>query len=126
MCLIKWENNILGTQLSIEVAISNLEKSRYKGENAELDWLFSPKSYNTHGIAIDYIFSQSLSLPHMGNGVHFFLLTHIAYLIDYEFHCIGWFLIGDAETRFQAPFQPHIGLIFFKITKYHTYHSIDN
>ena len=38
--------------------------------------------------------SQSLSLPHMGNVIHFFLLTDIAYLVDYEFQGIGWFLIG--------------------------------
>ena len=57
---------------------------------------------------------QSLSLPYMGNGVHFFLLTDIAYLSEYEFQGIGWFLIEGAETRFQAPFQPHIGTIFFQ------------
>ena len=32
---------------------------------------------------------QSLSLPYMGNGVHFFLLTDIAYLSEYEFQGIG-------------------------------------
>ena len=36
-----------------------------------------------------HLISQSLSLPHMGNGVHFFLLTDIACLIDYEFQGIG-------------------------------------
>ena len=73
------------------------------------------------------VINQSLSLPHMGNSVHFFLLTDIAYLIDYEIQGIGWFLIGDVATRFQAPFQPHIGPIFsFKTTQYNIYHSIDN
>ena len=43
--------------------------------------------------------SQSLSLPHMGNGVHFFLLIDIAYMSEYEFQGMGLFLIGDAETR---------------------------
>ena len=58
--------------------------------------------------------SQSLSVPHRGNGVHLILLTDIAYLSDYEFQRVGWFLIGDAETRFQALFQPHIGPFFFQ------------
>ena len=34
-------------------------------------------------------YSQSLSLPHMGNGVQFFLLTDIAYLSEPEFQGIG-------------------------------------
>ena len=33
--------------------------------------------------------SQSLSLPHMENDVHFFLLTDISYVSDCEFKGIG-------------------------------------
>ena len=49
----------------------------------------------------------------MRNGVHFFLLTDIAYLIYYEFQGIGWFLIVAVETRFQSPCQPGIGPFYF-------------
>ena len=58
--------------------------------------------------------SQSLSLPHMRNGVHFFLLTDIAYPKEYEFKRIGWFLIEGAETRFQAPLQSYIESFLFQ------------
>ena len=56
--------------------------------------------------------SQSLSLSHMGNGVHFFLLIDIASLSDYKIQSIGWFFIAGGETHFQAPFQSHIEPIF--------------
>ena len=35
-CFIKITNNNLGTQWSLEVALSNLKKPRYTGENAKL------------------------------------------------------------------------------------------
>ena len=88
-------------------------------------FLFYPPKWFSYQL-VRSVISQSLSLAHMGNGVHFFLLTDIAYLSEYEFQSFGWFLKEGAETCFQASFQPYIEPIFFQITQYHIYHLIDN
>ena len=57
-------------------------------------FLPSPDSFNIYLWNICNIISQFLSLPHMGNGVHFCPLANIADLSHYEFKGIDWFLMG--------------------------------
>ena len=90
-----------------------LENALFYVALIKVSFLFSPPKWFSYQLVRSAI-SQSLSLPDKGNGVDFYLLTNIAYLSEYEFKGIGWFLIGSTETRFQASFQPHIGLVFFQ------------
>ena len=70
--LIKWTNNILGTNWSIENAISNLLKLWCKGGNAELGWIFFsiPKSNNTRGTVIEKLVRYYSLIQHEIKKLH--------------------------------------------------------